>query len=74
MLLFDKSEAVSNARNLLRMAACKSDAVLNRKDFCSMRDYLISTIIMDNASRSGAIANMTLKEYRRASVSKEGGI
>ena len=70
---FDKSDAVRYSKQLLRMAMCKPITNLMCKDFCSMRDYLITTLILDNASRSGAIANMTLKEYGQARVSKEGG-
>ena len=73
MTIFDKSNAVSSAKQLLSMAACKPNNNITRKEYCSMRDYLISTLIMDNASRSGAIANMTLREYRQVSVSKDDG-
>ena len=37
-----------------------------RKEFCLCRDYLITNIILDNASRSGCISNMTLKEFDNA--------
>ena len=47
-----------------------SPSVINddpsRKVFCKTRDYLISYLILDNASRSGAIANMTLEQYENA--------
>ena len=39
-----------------------------------MRDYLLVCLIFDNASRPGAIANMTLKEYNNAIIQKDGHV
>ena len=35
-------------------------------NYCEARDYLLTSLIFDNASRPGAISNMTLVEYKRA--------
>ena len=32
-----------------------------------MRDFLLVQISIDNANRAGVLANLTLKEFRRAS-------
>ena len=37
-----------------------------------MRDYLISVIIVDSASRCGAVSNMRLEEFENAFSSKDG--
>ena len=35
-------------------------------NYCEARDYLLTSLIFDNVSRPGAISNMTLGEYKRA--------
>jgi len=62
----DKSEIVATAKQLLVSSA--NNRVSSFKDFTTARDYLMMYICIDNASRTGAIANMTLKEFRNASV------
>ena len=47
-------------------------AIPSRKEYCHIRDYIITYIILDNASRSGCISNMTLAEYDKAEVQHDG--
>ena len=42
----------------------------SRKEYCHVRDYLLTYVILDNASRSGCITNMTLGEYRKAEAQR----
>ena len=46
--------------------------VSGKSDFLSMRDYLIAKLIIDNASRPGAISNLTLKEFDNAHERENG--
>ena len=39
---------------------------MRKGNYCEAKDYLWTSLIFDNASRPGAIKNMTLGEYRRA--------
>ena len=39
---------------------------LSKLKFCLARDYILTSLIFDNASRPGAISNMTLEEFERA--------
>ena len=67
----DNSPHQKQAINLLSQFSCNGKPI-NRKDYCHARDYLLTYIIMDNASRSGCISNMTLKEYQNAEVQDDG--
>ena len=44
----------------------------SRREFCLVRDYLLTYVIFDNGSRSGCVANMTLKEFRKAEAQPNG--
>ena len=44
----------------------------SRREFCLVRDYLFTYVIFDNGSRSGCVANMTLKEFRKAEAQPNG--
>ena len=43
----------------------------NQSEFTTVRDYLLTIICINNGARSGALANMTLQEFERAT--KEDG-
>lgn len=49
-----------------------SSAILKRTEFCKIRDYIITNLILDNGSRPGALRNMTLEEFSRATKQKDG--
>ena len=54
----DKSEKVnSQVGNRFKM---------RMGNYCEARDYLLTSLTFDNASRPGAISNITLGEYKRA--------
>ena len=44
----------------------------SRQDFCLCRDYILTYLILDNASRSGCIANMTMKEFNEIECQPDG--
>ena len=37
-------------------------------EYVNLRDFLLTEIAMANANRSGALANMTLKEFQEARI------
>ena len=45
---------------------------LNLKDYCIMKDYLLSKIHFSTGHRSGVTTNMTLKEYGKAHIQDDG--
>ena len=45
---------------------------VTKTNFCLVRDFILTSLIFDNASRPGALSNMTLDEYSRV-VFKDGG-
>ena len=69
---FDNSKEVKNAKQLLKDCVA-TDINITRSQFCSMRNFLMTTLIFDNGSRAGAIANMTLEEFRKSQQSPEKG-
>ena len=40
--------------------------------FTACRDYIITSLILSNATRPGPLRNMTLKEFKNATISLEG--
>lgn len=40
--------------------------------FTACRDYIITSLILPNATRPGALRNMTLKEFKNATIWNEG--
>ena len=68
---FFNSKLVEEARALLN-AAEVSQKYPGTKQFTLCRDYIISTLILRNGSRPGAIRNMTLAEFK-AGISSEHG-
>ena len=62
----DKSAVVIEARACLDEHKMNGNLPLTRKSYCLTRDFIMTYIILDNASRPGALANMTLKELHSA--------
>ena len=71
IIVMDKSERTKGAISTLKRHMCTSPKI-TRSSFCSVRDYLLMYLIFDNASRPGAISNMTLKEFRDAITQNDG--
>ena len=69
---FDTSIIVAHAKELFKKINLIQPDSLLRRDFCAMRDFLMSSIILDNASRSGAISNMTMEEMEAKRKTDDG--
>lgn len=67
----DNSSYKDNIIKSLRSFAC-SDRLASRREYCLARDYLLTYTILDNATRSGCIANMTMKEFKNAEYQSDG--
>ena len=70
--IFDKSEISISAMTTLKQAAAAPNFQVTKTNFCLVRDYILTSLIFDNASRPGALSNMTLHEYSKV-VFKDGG-
>ena len=68
---FDNSELVDECRATLKKLRLTNKPPLLQA-FTSCRDYIVASLILSNASRPGAIRNMTLKEFERHKVSDDG--
>ena len=66
---FDQSEQVRHAIKVLS-SFMGANPGLYKADYTCVRDYLLSTLIMDNASRSGAVAGLRIQDVKKAT--KEG--
>jgi len=60
----DNSAHVSYCRHTVTDSTIETPTM---KQFVSVRNYLMMYLCIDNASRTGAIANMTVKEFSKAS-------
>ena len=67
----DKSDLTKEALSTLKIYS-HLDATVTKKSFCLIRDYIMTNLIFDNASRPGAISNMTLKEFDNALHQEDG--
>ena len=67
----DKSSHVSEAVKVIsKLVSVRGPP--SRKEFCIVRDYLLTYVILENASRPGCISNMTLKELERREIQSDG--
>ena len=64
--LLDNSEIVSQCRKFVKEVI--SGKSITFKLFTSVRDYLLMYICLNNASRTGAISNMTCEEFLHAKI------
>ncbi|XP_065667327.1 uncharacterized protein LOC136087847 [Hydra vulgaris] len=71
IVFLDNSDIVRDANKII---SSSSTIKLTKATFCLARDYLLTCIIFDNASRPGAISNMTLNEFKKSTEKKEGFI
>ena len=65
ILKIDNSECVKNSSDCLRHITSTGEEP-RKNVFTCIRDYLLSTILMDNCSRPGGVYNMTLLELNKA--------
>ena len=61
----DNSEYVQYCKRLINKINCGSKSP-TFKEYVSVRDYILMYMCLDNASRTGALANMTCKEFDNA--------
>ena len=67
----DNSDHKNDTIKILNYFQCHRSAP-SRKQYCQVRDYLITYAILDNASRSGGVANMTMEEYEAVELQPDG--
>ena len=68
----DESAVGKEAIQLLNEYSLSSDPKVTRKGLCLIRDFLLTNLLFDNATRPGALSNMTLEEFRDAEHQKDG--
>lgn len=69
---FDQSAMIKFAIAALKSSRANPGDNLNRQIFCLARNYLISSLILDNSTRPGTLSNMTLKEFSEAKKGNNG--
>ena len=57
ILNFDKSEKVKNAKRIIINSQVSNRFKMRKGNHCEARDYLLTSLIFDNASRPGVISN-----------------
>ena len=68
---FDSSEVVHESQLAIRKALHTTVPPV-AKTYILTRDYIISTLILSNASRPAAIRNMKLSQFRSATIDENG--
>ena len=68
---FDSSEVVHESQLAIKKALHTTVPPV-AKTYILTRDYIISTLILSNASRPGAIRNMKLSQFRSATIDENG--
>ena len=72
ILNLDKSDKVKNAKRIIVNSNVGNKFKIRMGNYCEARNYSLTSLIFDNASRPGAISNMTLGEYKRATERDNG--
>ena len=65
--LLDQCDLKKEAIKTLSLLSV-GNSIASRKCYCLVRDYLLTYIVLDNASRAGCISNMTLGEFNASEV------
>ncbi|CAB4043461.1 Neurofilament medium polypeptide, partial [Paramuricea clavata] len=64
---FDTSEVARKAVKILgEIQTCPDNHLVSKAEYTIVRDYIMSLICINNGSRSGPIANMTMEEFQNA--------
>nr|XP_047124634.1 uncharacterized protein LOC124807122 isoform X2 [Hydra vulgaris]XP_047126611.1 uncharacterized protein LOC124807913 isoform X2 [Hydra vulgaris] len=71
IVILDNSDIVLEANKIINTSSTNK---LTKTTFCLARDYLLTCITFDNASRPGAVSNMTLNEFKKSIEKKDGFI
>ena len=69
--LLDKSQHVSESLKILSKLFCVRSSP-SRNEFCHVRDYVFTYIILENASRPGCISNMTMRGLEKTEMQQDG--
>ena len=64
---FDSSEVARTAVKTIGEFN-EQDQLLTQVEYTNVRDYLLTVICINNGSRSGSLANMTLEEFKQATL------
>lgn len=63
---FDSSDVARTAvKTLAHYQDCQAGKFPTQTEYTIVRDYLLTTLCINNGSRSGALSNMTLGEFRQ---------
>ena len=65
---FEKSSIAVEAIKLIGVGMENRLSQITQSEYVSVRDFVFTDIALNNASRSGAIANMTLAEFTGAKI------
>ena len=68
---FDTSKVARNAVKILGEFQDNPNALLTQSEYTNVRDYLMTMLCIDNGSRSGPIANMTLDEFNNCTKQQD---
>ena len=66
ILKFDQSDQDKASQKILFSQFITTN--VSMKPFVAARDYLLTSLCLDSASRCGALANMTLEEFKNGSI------
>ena len=62
---FEKSDTAREVVKILGKLSADGEVEITQAVFVTIRDFLITQIILANANRSGVISNMTVGEFAR---------
>ena len=62
--LLDKSQHASESLKILSTFSSVQSSP-SRKEFCHVRNYVLTYILLENASRPGCISSMTIRELEK---------
>ena len=63
---FERSEPALNAVKLTGIASANQSTSFTAQDYVLVRDYLLAEIVLSNASRTGVLSSITVKQARQA--------
>ena len=70
IIAFEKSEDATSAVKLMGVAPSQN-ILITRPEFTTVHNFILTEIALSNASRSGVLANVTIKEFKTARVLDE---
>lgn len=70
IIAFENSEDATSAVKLMGVALSRN-ILITRPEFTTVCNFILTEIVLSNASRSGVLANMTIKQFKTARVLEE---